>query len=168
MKINLIGMLLLLFVSKTHSQNMVFERGLDNSNYKDISLDPELKEYFVDTLLVKDGATALLTHKVIYANHVIQETEKGSLVLRGYSEVFYRHSTNMIENTNAESMQHKTTNQKPLKEVLNNTKGILRITRNGVLIASGNYEEVKNLYLRNGLYTVYSGGKIVCYNKLIN
>lgn len=166
----IISVLLFLFakVINCEAQDLIFYKGVGNSNYEGISLDKNFGERSFENLVIDDGATGALTHKVLYVKNVILFSDTSNLILRGECQVFYEHAYGVTEVMEGSPMTHKLTPPKPLKDVIDYHDGVLLLMQNGNILALGTYEQLKDMYIKNGLYSLYSDNELVFFNKLVN
>ena len=107
---------------------------------KDFVIMPEANVYIEDTEIIVDG-DAMMNPGSVFTN-------KGLVIYKGKTNI---PSINVI----------KWERNRPLKKVfssLKTSKEIITIKRSGQVVANGFYEDIKNVFLSQGIYTIITNG----------
>lgn len=145
--------------SLVNAQDLVFEKGWNNSNY-DVNL-LGITEF--DNIVIKSGATVLIKNADINVkNNVYQQPN--SIVHLQASIVTYANRSNSPSKFVVRRRGYTTLN---VNINLSDYKGEIVVRKRGAAVLVGKFNEIKNIKIEQGIYDISSGGRVIINNFLI-
>lgn len=155
----IILILLVVFSNSIFSQDLIFDAGWNNSNY-DVNM---LGITTFDNLIIKEGATVLLKDvNITVKGNVFQQAN--SIVHIHASLITYGKSSNSFSKFVVKSKEITTLGE---NINLSSYKEEVVIRCKGKAILAGEYNDIKDVKIKQGIYNITCGGKLIVSNFLI-